>query len=101
MYKVFFILTLSLFFIFSLSASSALAADCTIIYGGGQMNCPTPTPTPVHPTFANNMNQTKGGLPVYNTSNAQTTPGTGPEMFGLISLIPAAGAGFWLKRKTK
>jgi hypothetical protein len=85
--------------------------ECTIIYGGGEVDCaqvasatatgtvtPSPTrkPQPTTPTPA----QTKGGLKVQPPSKATTTPATGPEMLGIIALVPAAAAGLWLRRKT-
>ncbi len=45
---------------------------------------------------------TKGGNPVMDTPKGMTkTPGTGPEMLALVGLIPAAGAGMFLRRKSK
>jgi len=83
------------------------ADDCTIIYGGGEIKCqatpsanqtnPAPPPTTVNQPPAT----TKGGLPVYTPTPATQTPGTGPEALGLLSLIPAAAAGIFLRRKTK
>ena len=90
-----------------LSLAPAYAQECTIIYGGGQVGCAktagatttiVKTPTPAKTSSAS---QTKGGLPIHNEPDAKTTPATGPEMLGLISLIPAAGMGIWLRRKTK
>lgn len=95
----------------------AHADDCVIVYGGGKMDCPqtsptpatgaptnttstvqtTPTPTP-HQTFPT-VTQTKGGLTVQQPVKTKTTPATGPEVFSLIGLIPAAAAGFWLRKK--
>lgn len=110
-------LTLSLFLL--ASGKSVFAADdCTIIYGGGEIKCqatqnanktitatstqPVTTPTTGSASNAANAGQTtKGGLPVYSPTPATETPGTGPEAFGLISLIPAAAAGLYLRKKTK
>jgi uncharacterized repeat protein (TIGR01451 family) len=44
---------------------------------------------------------TKGGLPVYPAPSMNQTPATGAEMFSLLGLLPAAGAGLFLKRKSK
>jgi len=47
-----------------------------------------------------NPSTTKGGLALYQPTQVRTTPDTGPEVFGLISLLPMAGAGWYLRRKT-
>lgn len=47
-----------------------------------------------------NPTTTKGGLPVYQPTQSKTTPATGPEMLALVGLAPAAGLGFYLRRKT-
>lgn len=44
---------------------------------------------------------TKGGLPVMPAPGLKQTPSTGPEMLSLFGLIPAALAGFLLRRKSK
>lgn len=44
---------------------------------------------------------TKGGLPVLPAPKVPVTPPTGPEMLGLIGLIPAGLSGWFLRRKTK
>ncbi|EKD86769.1 MAG: hypothetical protein ACD_37C00152G0003 [uncultured bacterium] len=44
---------------------------------------------------------TKGGLPVVPPPSITQTPPTGPEMLPLIGLIPTAGIGFLLRRKSK
>ncbi|KKU82805.1 MAG: hypothetical protein UY10_C0023G0002 [Microgenomates group bacterium GW2011_GWA2_47_8] len=41
---------------------------------------------------------TKGGLPVMPAPGLKQTPATGPEMLGLAALIPAAGAGLFLRK---
>lgn len=46
---------------------------------------------------------TKGGLPIVSPATSQTakrTPDTGAEIVILMGLIPAAGLGFFLRRKT-
>lgn len=97
------ILTLFLTLIFVTKTASA--AECTIIYGGGVIDCskitPTPLISPTTQTPQKKQTETKGGFAVQKTSTPSTTPATGPEAFGLISLIPAAAAGFYLRRKTK
>jgi len=44
---------------------------------------------------------TKGGLPVMPAPTMKQTPPTGPEMLSLAALIPAAGAGIFLRRRSK
>lgn len=100
-------LLLSLFFVNPAAAQN----ECTIIYGGGEIDCEatvtatanvTPTTKPEQPATpsANSEQTTKGGLPVYDPQPASTTPDTGPEILGLAALIPAAGLGYYLRRKT-
>lgn len=46
------------------------------------------------------VSTTKGGQPVMDTPKGLTkTPATGPEMLALVGLLPAAGAGMYLRRK--
>lgn len=56
--------------------------------GGQEAPAPLPTQT----------NITKGGQQVYPAPDTNNNPNTGPEMFALIGLIPAAAAGLWLRR---
>lgn len=110
MHTFFFTVTLVLFSLILLPVSTAQAAEsCTIIYGGGEIECeatvsatakPTATPTQ-RANQQGSAGTTKGGLPVHEPTNATTTPETGPEMLGLATLIPAAGLGYYLRRKTK
>lgn len=58
---------------------------------GGQ---PPPTPSPTQ------TSTTKGGQQVYPAPSTDKNPNTGPELFALIGLIPAAAAGFLLRKKT-
>lgn len=44
---------------------------------------------------------TKGGLPVLSAPGLKQTPATGPEMLGLIGLIPAGLGGLLLRRRSK
>lgn len=100
-------LALLSFFVHPASA----ADDCTIIYGGGEIKCTATvsatakvTPTPAKSEQApatESAGTTKGGLPVYEPVKSAETPNTGPEVIALISLIPAAGLGFYLRKKTK
>lgn len=39
-------------------------------------------------------------MPVYEAPQATTSPNTGPELFGLIGLLPLGAAGMYLRRKT-
>ena len=43
---------------------------------------------------------TKGGLKVFPSQPITKTPATGPEMLGLLGLIPSAITGFFLRKKT-
>ena len=100
------VFSLGLFISLVLSARPAYAADCNVVYGGGRIECvqnkitsPTATPTPTTPPPP--ANQSKGGLPIQPAPVTKTTPATGPEALGLISLIPMAAAGFYLRKKTQ
>jgi hypothetical protein len=99
----------------------AYAAECTVIYGGGEIPCATtptpvkdqPTPTPTKagtkPTATptktpakpqpTNPPTTKGGLPVHPPTQTKTTPPTGPEALSVIGLIPMAAAGWYIRKK--
>lgn len=43
---------------------------------------------------------TKGGLPVMPAPTMTKTPSTGPEMLGLLGLIPAAAGGLFLRKRS-
>jgi uncharacterized repeat protein (TIGR01451 family) len=43
---------------------------------------------------------TSSGFPTFPTTNITVTPSTGPETFGLISLIPTGIAGWFLRKKS-
>jgi uncharacterized repeat protein (TIGR01451 family) len=58
---------------------------------------PATTPTTVP---ANTQSTTKGGVTVYPSPQTTQSPNTGPELLGFIGLLPAAAAGFYLRRKT-
>lgn len=45
-------------------------------------------------------NTTKGGQTVYTPPTSGKTPDTGPELLAVIGLLPALGAGFYLRRKS-
>lgn len=99
--------------------STVYAADsgCKPLYGGGATkeqacngkssaaNKVTPAPTKAKtqakptPTPAKTGNTTKGGLPVVSPTPVKKTPSTGPEMLGIIALVPAAATGFYLRKK--
>ncbi len=118
----------SLLITFAVSGNNANAATptCEPVFGGGEVDCrptitkeptkqptathapsatptltPTKTPTPTLTPTPAPQTVTKGGLAVNPPAQATTTPKTGPEMFSLIGLLPAAGIGVWLRRKTK
>jgi len=113
MYRFLLITTILFSLLLLLPAQKAQAADCPIVYGGGKVDCnkltPTATPVPTQPVTntkpaaspkpATLPTQTKGGLPINKPVQTTTAPATGPEAFGLIGLLPAAAAGFWLRRK--
>lgn len=44
---------------------------------------------------------TRGGLRIYPTTSAKSTPKTGPEMLATLSLFPLAAFGFLLRNKAK
>lgn len=95
-------LLIGLLFFFLPVTAYAQTQECTIIYGGGELECTkeqqlSPTPVPQQQTVQNNT--TKGGLPVEKAPQATATPATGPETLSLIALLPAAAAGMWLRRK--
>lgn len=48
-----------------------------------------------------NSNKTKGGLPVYPPSKAESTPKTGPESLALFGLMASGLIGFILNKKTQ
>lgn len=93
--------------VFAQTETPIASPACKPIFGGGEFTCEhqttsTPTPTKSAPTATPSpKQQTKGGLPVEKQSKAKSTPATGPEIWTLIGLIPAAGIGLWLRRKTR
>lgn len=88
---------------------------CTPIYGGGQnadgspfcleqvqaQGATKPTPTPRSGFVTPNDGLTKGGMTTQPAPAVKSQPSTGPEMLGLAALLPAAAAGWALRRKSK
>jgi hypothetical protein len=113
MYKYFLAFGVTLLLLLtSLTKTSFAQEDCTIIYGGGETNCKaatnagkqttaTPTPAQDNKPQPTNAPTTKGGLPVYKPTQTTQTPETGPEAYALISLVPAAALGFYLRSKIR
>jgi hypothetical protein len=95
-------------------AQAETPSACTIIYGGGAIDCktmkqaitqaqPTSAPQQAPANTAPVQQQpatTKGGLPIHKPTQTNTTPATGPEAWSLLSLLPMAGAGIWLKKRS-
>lgn len=134
MYRYLFVLLISALLLPSVSFAqtpieSEQTPTCTIIYGGGEIECdatasattkPTAAPTtqankqPTTPSAGQGSSNegsgqgtTKGGLPagrqgvsVQKPTNPKETPATGPETLGLLALLPAAAAGFYLRKKS-
>lgn len=102
--KKLFVFVILLFVLLVPKASAALAPDCIRVYGGGTKdNCVKMASAIPVPQYGNNQggSTTKGGLPVYPAPSMNQTPATGTEMFSLLGLLPAAGAGLFLRRKSK
>jgi len=61
-----------------------------------------PTRPQAQPTTqsSNQPQTTKGGTPVYETPQSTTSPDTGPELLGLIALLPAGAGGILLRKKS-
>lgn len=125
-FVVLFIMT-TLFAGFFVAPNIFAQITCTIIYGGGLKSDNTPycmeavaasqhaptSPTqkqmqkvPAKSGFTTpqtmdsaNSPQAKGSITLYPAPTAQSNPNTGPEMLGLLALIPAALAGFTLRKK--
>lgn len=112
---VFFLFALA-FFLVAVPVLSA-QAPCTPIYGGGlnadgdpycleqvqakEGSTPPKTPTS-YTTPLSQLGQsgtTKGGTIVQPAPNVQKQPNTGPEMLGLLSLIPAGLLGWKLRKQ--
>lgn len=103
------ILTVAMLLV-SLQTTSA-QQPCTVLFGGGlksdgsfycleaATNQSFPTPTQATQTPLG-REQTKGGLPIAPPPTVQQQPTTGPEMFALITLLPAGLLGWALRKKT-
>ncbi len=106
----FFIIITILSFAFGVFPHAAFAQNCKPLYGGGitteqycegkLLTVPTKTVAKATPTPVKNTKTTKAGLPVVSPTPLKTTPSTGPELLGLVGLIPAAGLGYYLRRKS-
>lgn len=57
-------------------------------------------PAPVVTAKGGQTVLSKGGFPVLPSVPVSTTPATGPEMLGLIALIPTGLAGWFLRKKS-
>ena len=117
-FVVLFIMTI-LFAGFFVAPNIFAQVNCTIIYGGGlksdntsycmetvAMSQPAPTTPPQKqmqkvPTKSGftTPQTTKGNITLYPAPTVQSNPNTGPEMLGLLALIPAALAGLTLRKK--
>lgn len=116
-----FVLLLIGTFVFLLVTPVILAqAPCTPLFGGGAKEdgspycmediqtaqaAPTKAPTQQSGFTTPNdnlkpTNQTKGGFTVQSAPSVNKQPNTGPEMLGLLGLIPAAATGWYLRKKT-
>jgi hypothetical protein len=112
--KYFVAVTFSFLFLFLAQPAFMAQAPCTTVFGGGQQEdgasfCleqvqatqSTPSQSPgfrtPNDTMTQNPSQTKGGQ--YPAPTVQRQPNTGPEMLGVIALIPAAYVD-WKLRKT-
>jgi hypothetical protein len=114
--KYFVAVTFSFLFLFLAQPAFMAQAPCTTVFGGGQQEdgasfCleqvqatqTTPTQSPgfktANDTMTQNQPQTKGGQ--YPAPAVQRQPNTGPELFGVIALIPAAYTGWKLRKTTR
>lgn len=80
--------------------SSADNAQFCIEKGGQAVTVTQPgQPTVVQP--AQPGVTTKGGLKVFPSAPVKTTPPTGPEAFALFALLPSAGIGYFLRKRSK
>lgn len=106
----FFVIITVLSFAFGVFPTTAFAQNCKQLYGGGitteqycegkQLTVPTKTVAKATPTPVKKSTTSKGGLPVVSPTPLKTTPSTGPELLGLLGLVPAAGLGYYLRRKS-
>lgn len=88
------------------------AQACQPLYGGGvteQEYCPTPPPDDEQEPLpqeqaeqpVQNDRTTKGGLPVKEPSQTDTTPDTGPAALGLLGLLPVGAIGLYFRHKAR
>lgn len=85
---------------------------CTPVYGGGQnadgspfcleqvQAQSKPTTTQKSGFVTPNDGLTKGGMTTQPAPAVKSQPSTGPEMLGLAALLPAAAAGWALRKRT-
>lgn len=85
---------------------------CQPLYGGGVTEneyCPTPTPEEAPDAQqpqeqdkpVQNGQTTKGGLPVKEPSQTDTTPDTGSAALGLLGLLPIGAIGLYFRHKAR
>ena len=123
--KQFVVFSLTIVVLFLATPIMWAQETCTPIYGGGenadgspfcleqasaqgQTSQVTPTTTqksgfttPNDGLIKSGQGTTKGGTTVQPApSSVKSQPSTGPEMLGLVALLPAAAAGWALRRKT-
>jgi hypothetical protein len=86
----------------------AEASNCLPLYNGGitsKQYCQSPTPYPGTNTGTSAVGQTsahptENGQKVYPSTNAKSTPDTGPADWSLPMLIIIGGIGLFLIKKT-
>lgn len=79
--------------------TSADNAQFCIEKSGQPLTIKQPGPTTVPPQPIEGT--TKGGLKVFPQPSVKTTPPTGPEALALFGLIPTAGIGYFLRKRSK
>ena len=117
--KYFVIVILCAMFLVLATPAFVSQAPCTPVFGGGiqkdgseyclelvqAASTSNAVPTPMsgfHTPNDSLTNQptTKGGYPVQSPPIINKQPNTGPEMLGIVALLPAAIMGFALRKKT-
>src|SRR6185437_4238270 len=89
---------------FSAQQTVSAQTNCLPVNNGGTTNrqvCLTPAPQSPTATPQSAPSQTKGGLPIYPSSNSQSTPSTGPDDWALPSLLFLGAVGLLLRKKAK